>query len=830
MKSAFALGGIHIARSPIVGRALVFVALTTSFALAGLTLISRGRQDRRAVSLGVFFLLVGSSFADPLLVATTTAASGGRMLFGALASIQVAAFQAYYFWQFARDFPRRIGPYVRQDVALICSSAALAIGVLLFAGNFLIALLPPHNSARPLLSLMDRHILGSLYWPVLILFGLPVLPYIAWSARRASREERRRAAVLLAGVCLGIAPAMLLPLVELASPSALAFDVTPLGEMVVGALVYPPLLSIPFTTAYAIIVHNALDVRLIVRKALRYAIMKSSVIFGTLIPFVILAGIVYYRRNERVVDVAGGRIGIVVLLLVVGGVFSSIFRPRLLSGLDRRFFREQYNAHKILHELEVQPGTSHAVIAARVAQAVDDALHLRSVSLLMMDAAKGVLSTPAHGIRPLSRHARLVTDYLSRDRVLEVDWSDDTSWAHSIPVSEVEWLMEADSRLIVAVHGNSKQLLGALLVGEKKSELPFSHEDRVLLTGVASVVGRAIQIPLESREPSVVVSDPQKTASECPSCGLLDTPDQTLCRECRTTLQPSAVPCLLSGKYEPLQRIGSGGMGVVFKAFDRSLSRNVALKTLPRAAPFGAARMRREARAMAAVSHPNLGAIYASESWRGTPMLIVEFLAGGTLSERLRSSPLSVDEALGLAECMGSALIRLHRAGILHRDIKPANIGYDSDGTPKLLDFGLAWMLEAAAVAPPLANRIGSVEALSELSSIALTATGQIVGTLPYLSPESVNGEPISPLVDLWALSMVIYESLAGTHPLAHGNAEGMLKRILCDDVQDIRAYAPSVPETFAVFLRDSLSRELARRPQSAHAWHNQFVLAVLTR
>jgi Serine/threonine protein kinase len=821
LKAAFALGSLVLYSGAVLGRAVIFGALTASFAASGLTLTLRGQADRRAVHLGVFFLLVGSSFADPLLVGA--AAASGVTAFTALAYTQVAAFQTYYFWKFLRDFPRRIGPYVQQKFARACGIVALAIGVGLFGSNLALFLLPRHAAARLLLSVLDRHLVGSLYWPLLILPGLPVLPYIRWSARRASQEEKRRAGVLLAGIYAGIAPAMLLPLIEFVSPRALAFDLTPLGGIIVGSLVYPPLLSIPFSTAYAIIVHRALNVGLIIRKALRYAVMKSSIVLISLIPLVLILSIMYARREESLAQVTSGRIGIAILMLTLGRVLLSRFQPRLLSGLDERFFREQYNAYKILSELDVRQGTSLADIERRVTKALDDALHLRSASVLMMDWSEGMLATPSRSVRPLSSHATLVTDILSHHNILELESWRGTSSARCVPASELEWLDDADPRLVLAVRGDTSQLLGALLVGEKKSELPFSKEDRVLLSGVANAIGRALQNPPASSIESGASREALTPASECPRCGLVEKTDRLLCRECQVSLVQSAVPRLLSGKYQPLRRIGSGGMGVVYKAFDWSVSREVALKTLPKAAPFGAARMRREARAMAAVSHQHLESIHTAESWRGTPILIVEFLGGGTLAQRLQHARLDVGHALELGDQLGAALVRLHRAGILHRDIKPANIGFDSDGRSKLLDFGLAWMFEAAHVAPPSGILLETMTALTHTPSLALTATGQIIGTVPYLSPESINGEPATPSVDLWALNMVIYEALAGAHPLAGPDSRGVLKRILCEDVPDLRLHAHEVPADLASFLRDGLSRDISRRPQTASAWLDRF-------
>ena len=149
------------------------------------------------------------------------------------------------------------------------------------------------------------------------------------------------------------------------------------------------------------------------------------------------------------------------------------------------------------------------------------------------------------------------------------------------------------------------------------------------------------------------------------------------------------LPRVLLGKLELRERLGEGGMGLVYRAFDRELERSVAVKTLPRVSGESTLRLRQEARSMAAVSHPGVAVIYGVESWQGLPFLVVEHLAGGTLARRL-GSPWPVDEALRLGADLADALDAIHRRGLLHRDVKPSNIGFDGEAHPKLLDFGLA--------------------------------------------------------------------------------------------------------------------------------------------
>jgi serine/threonine protein kinase len=260
----------------------------------------------------------------------------------------------------------------------------------------------------------------------------------------------------------------------------------------------------------------------------------------------------------------------------------------------------------------------------------------------------------------------------------------------------------------------------------------------------------------------------------------------------------------------------------VYLAVDLALDRKVAIKTLPAIRLKHASRLHREARAMANVLHPNLALIYGAEEWKGTPLLIFEFLEGGTLLDSLTRGPLSLEEVIDLGTVLADALDRVHGSGVLHRDIKPSNIGYTSDGVPKILDFGLAAILDRSRGAGTLPAVLPSDPGLiAELAwgtepTTSLTVTQQLVGTPLYLSPEALAGQVPQASFDLWSLSLVLYQAFAGRHPLAGESIVDLVKTIRRASLPDIRDFRPECPAAFAAFLNDALSPVASRRPASA--------------
>jgi len=212
------------------------------------------------------------------------------------------------------------------------------------------------------------------------------------------------------------------------------------------------------------------------------------------------------------------------------------------------------------------------------------------------------------------------------------------------------------------------------------------------------------------------------------------------------------------GPYEIVAPLGAGGMGEVYRARDTKLGRDVALKLLPSLFTANAdrvARFQREARLLASLNHPHIGAIYGFEDAGDVPALVLELVEGETLEDRLRRGRLPLSEALTSGQQIADALDAAHRAGIIHRDLKPSNIKITPDGVVKVLDFGLAKDLGV--------EKFGSDVSKSPTMTGGGTVVGVILGTAAYMSPEQARGQPVDKRTDIWAFGCVLFEMLTGS-------------------------------------------------------------------
>src|SRR6266446_5913268 len=258
------------------------------------------------------------------------------------------------------------------------------------------------------------------------------------------------------------------------------------------------------------------------------------------------------------------------------------------------------------------------------------------------------------------------------------------------------------------------------------------------------------------------------------------------------------------GPYEIVAPLGAGGMGEVYRARDTKLGREVALKLLPPLFTADADRVerfKREARLLASLNHPHIGAIYGFEDADNVPALVLELVEGDTLYDRVRRGPLPLPEALAVARQIAEALDAAHRAAIIHRDLKPSNIKITPDGVVKVLDFGLAKALAAE----------GSSSDLSKSATMTAGATimGAVLGTAAYMSPEQARGQAVDKRTDIWAFGCVLYEMLTG-HVTFPGET-------VSDTIAAILGRAPdwaALPATTLPMVARLLKRSLEKDPK----------------
>jgi eukaryotic-like serine/threonine-protein kinase len=273
------------------------------------------------------------------------------------------------------------------------------------------------------------------------------------------------------------------------------------------------------------------------------------------------------------------------------------------------------------------------------------------------------------------------------------------------------------------------------------------------------------------------------------------------------------------GAYEIVELLGTGGMGEVYRAHDSALGRDVAIKTLPEAwltDPDRRSRVDREARALAALSHPHVGAIYGLVNTDGVPALVLELVEGPTLADRLavlsarreRGAGLALPEAMNIARQIADALDAAHEKGIVHRDLKPANIKVTQDGIVKVLDFGLA-KLGPGEVGWGQASE----ENLTNSPTFAIGGTkeGVLLGTAPYMSPEQARGRPVDKRTDIWAFGCVLYEMLTGRASFAGDSLADTMVAIL-EREPNWTALPSGTPATVRRLLARCLEKDPKRR------------------
>jgi hypothetical protein len=763
-----------------------------------------GGRDRRARALAATFWTIAAAFATRGVahVASFAPANIWLQLFAAL---RPEAFFAACLWQFAREFPA-VSRFTRLD--RLCVAAlwgATALGCALFLAQ-LIPVVTDVAWLDEQLSQAARNRYGALFWAVEFGMVIPALATIGWRGRLATGSELARVHMFLNAMAFAVAPITIEVVAESLFPRFFQIMETPEGRFWGGWVVYPPMFAMPVVTAYTVAAGRVLNVRVVILAGLRYLLARWLLMWGAAVPVALLV-IHLYRFSDRSLgqSMATWPAPLLAWLCAAGAVLLAS-RGALLRWFDRLLLPGAEDASAMLARMgeQMKDVRTPLEVTTVFAQAAERALQAAASSYLMREGRL----VPVGAAVPLPTGS-LVPVLLagSREPCL-VGPRHRHSYYSLMTHGDQQWIDDEGVAVLVPVFTSRRDgtVLGVIALKNRRNALGFSPQDlRFLRAGAASASLACDVIQAEEPTPNAaLISNPDEVALICTSCGRAAhwTSRAGVC-DCGGTCMPGALPKMLANRFEIVERLGAGGMGVVYRAIDSILGRDVAVKTLPVLSEDAASRLVAEARAMAGLSHTGIAVLYGIETWRGTPVLVMEYLAGGTLAARLRRGALAPAEALEMVTRLARTLEHVHRAGQYHGDIKPSNIGFAQDRLPKLLDFGLT---RAIAVLP------GTASAGIEPQPAA--------GTPAYLSPEVRRGHEPGPALDLWALGLVLCESVLGEHPFVAARNDRETAAGLATVSERLRSRGL---DALRSFLASALALDPAARPKDAA----QFVTAI---
>lgn len=587
-----------------------------------------------------------------------------------------------------------------------------------------------------------------------------------------------------------------------------------------------------FGLVYAVGVERVLGPRVVLRRSLQYALASRTLTVVAILPALAFLIWLASDRSRQVGDVFTS----IYIVLLPASLVAFRYRGRARGWLDQRFFREEYDARKILVSLasRVRFETDPADLASLVVTQIDEALHPESMAILVSGIDEGCLTpvTVLHGsAESLSMDGGLVAMLRWSDDPLEIFMHDPRSPARRLPAEEQAWLECSNTALLVPVVSQDRALIAVIALGEKRSEEAYSGEDRQLLASIAGQMGLGFDVARLRRQSdttfgtasgatSRILSTASQPMVECARCGRCEESGTALCPADGTPMSPvPSVPRVVDNKYRIEQLIGRGGMGAVYRARDMRLDRLVALKVVRAELlgdPEARRRFRREAQIVAKLQHPSIVSVfdYGTFSDAGA-YLVMELVRGEDLRRVLqREGRLEPQRAIPILVTVCAAIEAAHREGVLHRDLKPENILLPGgELAAKVLDFG---------VAKVMADDRRSEQAAD--STTVLTAAGMIVGTPAYMAPEQFHGAAADARTDVFSLGVIAYEMLSGELPFGRGS----LADVVMAQARGVRPMpAGRVPAALDRAVRAALETEPDRRPASPLAFGHMLSAAM---
>jgi len=564
-------------------------------------------------------------------------------------------------------------------------------------------------------------------------------------------------------------------------------------------------LFLPVAWGYAILTRRVYDVRVVVRRSLRYLLARNVLGIILLLPALTLLYRLGSQPDQTIRQLVFSQP--LTIVLVALSSLSLVYRRQMRTWLDRRFFREQYDREQVLYQLidEIRDFEALPEMCARVSEQLEAVLHPMHIYFFHQTGQTG------------SREIRL--SYSSGKVLMDIPLSCDSPLfqllrrqmsaldfplprAIKLPLDDLRWLERLEAGLIVPMSDSQNHLVGLMILGKKQSGEPYSPTDRRLLLAVARQMATVFEVAkLQNQVAQKARSEQEVLAQlmanninlmrECPACGRCYDVASTHCEKCSMELTLTLpVERTIEGRYCLHQLIGKGGMGAVYRAMDLRLKRGVAVKII-KADCFGdrilLRRFEREAMVAAQLNHPNIVEVYDyGQTPTGGAWVVMELVKGATLRDELnRTRRLPTPLVVQLFKQLFDGVEVAHNHGVIHRDLKPENIMLvrDDDETiqVKILDFGLAKMRH-------------TTQGISVNDIQTITEKGLMMGTPSYMSPEHLTNKVVGEESDIFALGVILVEALTGERPF-----QG---RTMAEVLQSIMNQPPRLPNEI-----DSLSQ-----------------------
>ena len=723
-------------------------------------LLLAGRREPRSRLLGVYCLFKATQapqfmlpaflleMPPPPLYGTFLVEMSPAVQLFAVLYLPIFLFAPAVLWAFARECPRVHRRTRLDDLTRRMVPVSVLLGFVGWAVGGAMLLLPPAGWIEPSPPVSDGIQAGT------DLLALAAVVAVALRAHTAPAEEVRRVALFSAGFLLYLGVSAAYDLAEAFrpghwivnyqwSPTVAAMEVMRFPGMVL--------------LWYSVLAVRVPHVREVARECGRRLLARSGpLVAAAFVPALALAWLVASRAERLVGEIIEAPLAQSLFAAAVLLLLAAAGREPLLHRLDAWAYPEAPEQRRALAAASAALAQAKRMttVGRTVTRAVKHGCGSAATLLAATDPGThaGVFQATDARVGPLPRTSAIVHMLETAAGTLRVHPDDETSFFALLPATEAAWVLEADADAIVPVPGPGGVLVGVLAVGRRFDDRKVRCADLPFLEALATAAGLALG-GLRAPRTAADASPEAPPAKECPACGYVVAPDEPPGCGCGSAYVEAEGPKLLADKFELTRRLGAGGTGTAYLARDLRLKRNVAVKTLTGISVFGLLGIKPEAWAMAEVTHPAVAQVHGIESWRGHPFLVVEYLAGGTLADRLREGPVPEPDAVSIAAALAGALAALHETGYVHGDVKPSNIGFAADGSPKLIDFGLAREANSGGVAG---------------------------GTLRYASPEVVSGQPAAEADDIWSLAVVLYEMVAGEHPFAGDDTDavGVTERI----------------------------------------------------